>query len=164
VFYLIFVTMLAAKVTTVYLRQSLNLTIASIVLDFLALLIHLLLTCRDPGFIKNDGIEFMKLLETFDSYSLCPECQIIRTGRSRHCIVCGVCVDRYDHHCPWINNCVGLYNHNMFLLYLIVQQCSIMMTIITNALVMNNHEHFTYKSANIAPFNHHAYFWTLTII
>jgi palmitoyltransferase len=28
-------------------------------------------------------------------------------------------VERFDHHCPWINNCVGIKNHNAFLAFLI---------------------------------------------
>lgn len=50
---------------------------------------------------------------------LCPECQVIRTARSRHCAICNQCVERFDHHCPWINNCVGINNHNAFLMFLI---------------------------------------------
>jgi palmitoyltransferase ZDHHC13/17 len=105
-------------------------TYANVAIDGLCLLLHIILACRNPGFIKNDGLEFMKLLETFDAHSLCPDCEIIRTGRSRHCIVCNLCVDRYDHHCPWINNCVGYNNHNMFLVYLVVQQCSLIFTVV----------------------------------
>lgn len=41
--------------------------------------------------------------------------------RSKHCQACQHCVRRYDHHCPWIENCVGERNHRWFVLYLAVQ-------------------------------------------
>lgn len=41
--------------------------------------------------------------------------------RARHCKSCNRCVRRYDHHCPWIENCVGEKNHRVFMLYLVVQ-------------------------------------------
>mmetsp|Transcript_29510 Transcript_29510/g.44863 ORF Transcript_29510/g.44863 Transcript_29510/m.44863 type:complete len:83 (+) Transcript_29510:1305-1553(+) len=53
-----------------------------------------------------------------DPVQLCPDCEIIRTPRSRHCGVCDRCVERFDHHCPWVNTCVGYKNHNVFLLFL----------------------------------------------
>ena len=45
---------------------------------------------------------------------VCPQCELVMAGRTRHCEICGKCIERYDHHCPWINNCVGIKNHNIF--------------------------------------------------
>lgn len=119
VYYILFLFVYLVKTSTLFIRLNYIYIIVSLFIDITTVVLHLLLTLRNPGIIKNEGIEFMKLLETFDACSLCPDCETIRTGRSRHCIVCNQCVDRYDHHCPWINNCIGLYNHNMFLIYLI---------------------------------------------
>lgn len=41
--------------------------------------------------------------------------------RAKHCQTCKHCVRRYDHHCPWIENCVGERNHRWFVIYLLVQ-------------------------------------------
>ena len=32
---------------------------------------------------------------------------------------CGRCVRRMDHHCPWTNNCIGVFNLKYFILFLI---------------------------------------------
>ncbi|EKX39730.1 hypothetical protein GUITHDRAFT_48650, partial [Guillardia theta CCMP2712] len=35
-----------------------------------------------------------------------------------HCRRCGYCVEGMDHHCFYINNCVGDRNHRYFILFL----------------------------------------------
>lgn len=49
----------------------------------------------------------------------CPVCRVVRPPRAGHCRICDVCVLRLDHHCVWINSCVGQANHQSFLLTLI---------------------------------------------
>lgn len=40
--------------------------------------------------------------------------------RSRHCYSCKACVERFDHHCDWIDNCVGVKNHSKFMAFIFV--------------------------------------------
>jgi hypothetical protein len=45
----------------------------------------------------------------------CNSCQIYRPPRTVHCNVCNHCVMQWDHHCPWVGNCVGKVRHCAFL-------------------------------------------------
>jgi len=92
-------------------------------------------TMSDPGFIR-EGVDFLRLVEEFDATQLCPECQILRTIRSRHCGVCHQCVERFDHHCPWINNCIGVNNHNFFLCYIFTQYALLIHTLASHSLAI----------------------------
>ncbi|KAJ1036822.1 hypothetical protein NDA10_005338 [Ustilago hordei] len=38
--------------------------------------------------------------------------------RAHHCRVCKTCTLKFDHHCPWLNQCVGLGNERYFVLFM----------------------------------------------
>ncbi|CAM1329535.1 ZDHHC2 (predicted) [Pycnogonum litorale] len=48
----------------------------------------------------------------------CEKCHHIKPDRAHHCSMCGVCVLKMDHHCPWVNNCVSFTNYKFFALFL----------------------------------------------
>ncbi|KAG4304076.1 hypothetical protein PORY_002440 [Pneumocystis oryctolagi] len=89
----------------------------------------------NPGYIpKPQGIEEQKeIIENlvkerlFMSQNYCVFCYIRRPLRSKHCKLCSRCVARFDHHCPWVGNCIGLRNHKLFVVYIIMLQIGVVL-------------------------------------
>jgi hypothetical protein len=94
-------------------------------------------SAKDPGYLKPE-MPFIDLLAKVHPCEMCPDCEVLRTPRSKHCAICNKCVERFDHHCPWINNCVGIYNHRPFfifitsLLIVLILICSSSVVMLTN--------------------------------
>ncbi|XP_007940931.1 palmitoyltransferase ZDHHC4 [Orycteropus afer afer] len=82
------------------------------------------LSCvTNPGTItKAHELSFLRVYEfdevMFPKGARCPTCDLRKPARSKHCRVCNRCVHRFDHHCIWVNNCIGAWNARYFLFYL----------------------------------------------
>uniref|UniRef100_A0A7S0E741 Palmitoyltransferase n=1 Tax=Hanusia phi TaxID=3032 RepID=A0A7S0E741_9CRYP len=76
----------------------------------------------DPGVITSKNLEREKKRFEYDGILYhekeCYTCKFVRPARAKHCSICDRCVGRFDHHCPWINNCVGSNNNRLFLAFL----------------------------------------------
>jgi len=52
-----------------------------------------------------------------DHVKICSKCETWKPERCHHCKICGFCVLKMDHHCPWIGVCIGIKNYKAFCLF-----------------------------------------------
>ena len=73
-----------------------------------------------PKAEEDDGVLFVE-------QKRCTVCCLEQPLRTKHCRSCQRCVATYDHHCPYLDNCVAEKNRNYFYWYLVFQQLQLAM-------------------------------------
>ncbi len=71
----------------------------------------------------NPGIPLHKnglLTDENVNFRQCKKCKLwVNTeAKSNHCFECNICVEGYDHHCPWTTKCIGKGNFYSFLIFI----------------------------------------------
>ena len=91
------------------------------ILLFLLIISFIIANRSDPGFLKpTDNMTWLEMVQNkIPINDFCPYCRIKKEGKVKHCHVCCRCVSGFDHHCNWINNCVGDNNIFAFLFFVI---------------------------------------------
>nr|VDD57606.1 unnamed protein product [Brassica oleracea] len=125
--------------------------IPAILLTIMDFTFLFLTSTTDPGIIPrnkeapyeviNQSLEWMsnkvgntKLPRTRDvmvngftvKVKYCDTCKLYRPPRASHCSTCNNCVQRFDHHCPWVGQCIALRNYPFFVCFI---SCSTLLCI-----------------------------------
>ncbi|XP_028919527.1 palmitoyltransferase ZDHHC12 isoform X2 [Ornithorhynchus anatinus] len=103
-----------------------------VLLVLCSVLLYFAVSLMDPGYVGPEPAPHAQASTSEELKAMVPQkpptIHLRRCGycllkplRARHCRSCKRCVRRYDHHCPWIENCVGERNHPLFVAYLALQ-------------------------------------------
>ena len=95
-----------------YLNKTLKIwiTIAYSLLVFISITAYILATLIDPTDNFKAG----------DSQVLyCSICKDNKSMFSKHCARCDRCTYGFDHHCKWLNNCIGTNNYRWFIVLIV---------------------------------------------
>eukprot|EP00455_Lapot_gusevi_P003663 TRINITY_DN11486_c0_g2_i3.p1 TRINITY_DN11486_c0_g2~~TRINITY_DN11486_c0_g2_i3.p1 ORF type:complete len:404 (+),score=40.42 TRINITY_DN11486_c0_g2_i3:113-1324(+) len=82
----------------------------------------------------------------------CVSCKISTCKNTKHCKLCHKCIINFDHHCVWLNTCIGGRNYRVFLALiftlfsLLVFQLSVTLFILSN---MNDEQFIAQARASL---------------
>ena len=103
-------------------RESTNLTVIGFIILSINVLLYSLTAIVNPGIPDRNMQKYeIPISERKETLEYCAKCNIVRKAGSRtyHCADCDVCVEGYDHHCPWTGKCIGKGNVIYFYLFLL---------------------------------------------
>lgn len=124
-----------------------------------------LASTTDPGILPRSAalpdtvLAFPGIRERVVNYrgrsitlKFCDTCRIWRPPRTSHCATCNNCVRRFDHHCPWLGNDVGLRNYRSYFCFVAFASIAECVAITTSVLALH------YKTAEFRQaFPDHSY-------
>ena len=112
---------------------ALLLTFIEIISLFYILFLFWNICTKNPGYLlRNESyfhatetkIKSKRIIQSnirgfIKKIKFCETCILYRPPKTSHCKYCDSCVEKFDHHCFWIGNCVGKNNYNDFFKFLL---------------------------------------------
>lgn len=81
-----------------------------------------------------------------------------RYETSKHCKLCMKCVQGFDHHCRWLNMCIGERNYKVFFVFLTDTYFLLFYVVIAKIVFIIegsvNYEEFSHRVLSIFTFTH----------
>ncbi|XP_050209548.2 probable protein S-acyltransferase 15 [Mercurialis annua] len=112
---------------------------------FLCLFSLFVCVLPDPGHVPSSYVPDVEVNNQNNGLKKqqCEKCCTYKPPRAHHCRSCRRCVLRMDHHCLWINNCVGYRNYKaFFILILFATAASIYSTVMIISSVFHKNRDF----------------------
>ena len=101
--------------------ENLAFSISYVSISGIVFILYSSLSLSNPGKLVNR--EYRDVLDVVEKgqevEEFCPICLVKTQFRSKHCLICQMCVEDFDHHCFWVGNCIGKKNYTLFFVFLI---------------------------------------------
>ena len=104
---------------TFWIYSNIIIIIIGFIIYFIFLFSYLITALINPGFPKNEKKILNNEIIKKD-YDYCDICLIYTKIESKtiHCQMCDICIEEFDHHCPWTSKCIG--KRNIFYFYIFI--------------------------------------------